>query len=339
MVSTARRDLVRSPGDDGLTDPHRPDTPDVQLPSRTSKRADLSLPLRVGVVSVVSLLSLGCATLPPTPSRDGLGAVLERPDTRVMWVGAHPDDESLAGPILARACKGLRRPCLLYVMNHGDGGECLKRESCFPDLATVRGREMREVARRYNAQLEHRWLYNAPLPFSSFPPREVIAKLWLAEEDVGAEVARAIRRFRPTVLLTFDPNRGFTGHPEHQLAARFAMEGAVRAADARETKLRLPPHRVTHTYQVLSSAWVARLLGIRDPADPTETFDTHVACGSEGRPCLDVALRITRAHETQAEDMATIRTLRPQIGLQYLKRIDPEKEHKADPPLEPAPRT
>ncbi|MCC7382866.1 MAG: PIG-L family deacetylase [Deltaproteobacteria bacterium] len=292
---------------------------------------------------MVSLIGGACATVPPPPPGGSLEALLERPDARVMWVGAHPDDESLAAPILARACKALHRPCLLLVLNHGDGGECLLRQGCFPDLATVRGRELREVARRYGAQLEHHRLYNAPLPIESFPPRHEIAQRWLAEEDVGAIVARAIRRFRPTILLTFDPNRGFTGHPEHQLASRFAMEGAVRAASASETMARgsgaraadpLGPYRVPNVYQLLSSTWIVRLLGRADPAEPTETFDTHVPCGAPGRTCLDVALRIERAHLTQAKDMATIRMLRPQIGHLYLRRIEVEREHALDPPTE-----
>ena len=46
-------------------------------------------------------------------------------NARVLWVAAHPDDEALAGSVLAHACVGLGAPCHFLVFNHGDGGECL----------------------------------------------------------------------------------------------------------------------------------------------------------------------------------------------------------------------
>lgn len=278
---------------------------------------------------------LACASLPP-PAKP-LDALLTEEGTRVLWVGAHPDDESLAGPILARACRDQKRPCLLLVMNHGDGGECLRWPSCHPDLATVRGQELAEVARRYHAELLHLSHYNAPLPWDSFPRREELAARWISEGDPSVEVARAIRRFRPTVLLTFDPEGGFTRHPEHQLAARFALAGAALAAQP-DAKLSGAPHRVEHAYELLNRYWPMRAAFRADPSEPTELFDTHVPCGAPGRTCLDVALRITHAHQTQARDMQNIRALRPQIGILYLRAVDPLEESKRVPPTEPAPR-
>lgn len=255
-----------------------------------------------------------------------MAAAIERDDARVMWVGAHPDDESLVGPILARACKALKRPCLLFVMNRGDGGECLRWPNCNPTLAEVRAEEMREVARRLGAQLEHHAFWNAPLPIESFPPRHEIAKKWLEQADPAELVAKAIRRFKPTVLLTFDPDRGFTGHPEHQLASRFAMAGIVRAGDV---------HRVANAYNVVNHLWLANLAGRADPGEHQEEFETHVPCGAPNRTCLDVAFEVARAHRTQAKDMRTIRALRPQLGSLYVRRVDPWVEVIERPPTAP----
>ena len=258
---------------------------------------------------------------PPT-----IDQALEDPDARILWIGAHPDDEALAGPILARACRGLKRPCAMLVMTHGDGGECLRWPSCFPSLAEVRGEELREVARRYHATLEHHAYWNAPLPWARFPVRQDIAAKWIAQGDPTDVVVRAIEKFRPTVLLTFDADRGFTGHPEHQLAARFAMAGAAKAR-----------WKVKNAYQILNHFWITRMVGTSDPNQPTDEFDTHVECGSAGRPCLDVALRITKAHHTQARDMGTVRLLRPQMGTFWLRRVDPAVEAVVRPPTQPAP--
>ncbi|MFO0728671.1 MAG: PIG-L family deacetylase [Myxococcota bacterium] len=277
-------------------------------------------------------LSAGCASLPPPAV--SLDQVLQEDGARVLWVGAHPDDESLAGPILARACRDQKRPCTLLVMNHGDGGECLRWPNCHPGLATVRGEEEAEVARRYHAKLIHLYHFNAPLPFDSFPRREALAARWIREGDPTITVAEVIRDFRPTVLLTFDPEGGFTHHPEHQLASRFAMAGAALAG-AQDSRLKGAPYTVPHAYEILNHYWPSVISFRADPGEPTEVFDTHVPCGSPGRTCLDVALRITHAHQTQARDMRTIRLLRPQMGYLYVRAVTPAEETKRVPPTEP----
>lgn len=254
--------------------------------------------------------------------RGAVDEIIEAEDARIMWVGAHPDDETLASPILARACIELKKPCYFFVFNHGDGGRCPLKLGCTPSLAAVRGRELKRVANAYNAELEHHYFFNAPLPESSFPPRPSIAQLWRKKEDPGALMAAAIERFKPTVIFTFDPNRGFTGHPEHQLASRFAMEGVQRAAKT---------YRVPNLYHVLNHFWITRLVGASDPADPTDTFDTHQKCGPPGRTCLDVALEITKLHRTQVRDMGQVRQLRPQIGQLWLRKVDPLSEEVPSP--------
>jgi LmbE family N-acetylglucosaminyl deacetylase len=270
---------------------------------------------------LLALLS-GCAAIEPASGPTILDRITAA-DARVMWVGAHPDDETLASSVLAKACIAEGRPCSFFVMNHGQGGECLLPEGCHPDLGTVRGRELRLVAAAYGATLEHHRYFNAPLPVDSFPPRHEIGARWMEEHDPTDFLVRAIDAFQPTVLLTFDPDHGFTGHPEHQLASRFALD-AVRKAT----------HRVGAVYYVLNKYWPARMLGRGDDREPTETFDTHERCGT--RPCIDVALDITRAHRTQKSDMGNVRMLRPQLGLLFLRAVDPDDPADAPPPLEPA---
>jgi LmbE family N-acetylglucosaminyl deacetylase len=256
---------------------------------------------------------------------------VESEDARVMWIGAHPDDETLAAPLLARACIGLKKPCYFFVFNHGDGGRCPLKLGCNPTLAATRGRELKKVADAYGAELEHHFFYNAPLPEESFPPRASIAKIWKKKADPGELVANAIRKFRPTMILTFDPERGFTGHPEHQLASRFAMEGLQRAADSTAEGLEGEPWRVPVMYHVLNHFWITRIAGSSDPAEPTEEFNTHQSCGAPRKTCLDVALEITKFHVTQVRDMGLVRQLRPQIGQLYLRKIDPLTEPVPSP--------
>jgi LmbE family N-acetylglucosaminyl deacetylase len=268
-------------------------------------------------------LSAACATTSTSPKLD---ALLAEESARVMWVGAHPDDETLAGPLLARACIELKRPCLLFVMTRGEGGRCPFKTGCSPDLGTVRAHELVRVAKAYGAELEHHHFWNAPLPESSFPTRPEIARRWLRAQDPAALIARAIRRFHPTILLTFDPEHGFTGHPEHQLASRFSFQGVRRAADGGFEPMGEPPWKVRGVYELLNHFWITRLAGSADPNIPTEAFDTSVSCGPPRKPCLDVALEITKLHRSQIRDMGLVRELRPMISAVHLREVHPTEE-------------
>lgn len=241
---------------------------------------------------------------------------------RVLWVAAHPDDESLAGPILAKAGPRLGNPVHLLVLTRGEGGECCLPDGCQPDLAAVRAEEMKEVASLYRATLEHDRYWNAPLPVESFPRRHEIARRWADENgDPAARIARTIRDFRPDVLLTFAPVHGFTGHPEHQIASRFAM-AAVRLAAGPDASLAGSPHRVASCYFCLNRYWIARLLGSEDPLPWTEAFDARQPC-IEGKSCVEVASEFTRPHRTQDRDMGTVRLVYGFVRSTYLHRVDP----------------
>lgn len=258
-------------------------------------------------------LAAACAHGPVDgPSaRPSLEAAIAAPDARIAWVGAHPDDETSVGAILARACRHHGRPCLIVALTDGGGGACDRAEPCFPDVASVRRAELAEAARRLHADHVVGPYPNAPLPWSSFPRRDHQAARWRAAGgDPVVFVERTLAAFAPTVVLTFGPTYGFTGHPEHQLAARI-----TRAAVAR---LRARPA----VWTVLNRHPLARLFGRGDPEVELERFDATSPCGSPARSCLDAALAVTRTHATQSRDMGLVRALRPQLGTIYLGALE-----------------
>jgi LmbE family N-acetylglucosaminyl deacetylase len=251
---------------------------------------------------------------------------------RVMWCAAHPDDECFPGGILARASLYHGDPVHFLVLTHGDGGECGLKRGCAPDLATVRGRELAEAVRLYRATLQHERFWNAPLPVSSFPARQEIYRRWCAQGDPVGLTAAAIRRFAPDLLLTFDPDRGATGHPEHQLASRIATAAVRQAADPGAALGGLPPHRVARVYYLLNRFWVFRMLGIADPGPVTEVFDATLPCSYRTR-CVDFMAMATRAHRTQQNDMGNVREHRSLFEQISLRQVDPFTEIKD--PAEP----
>ncbi len=217
---------------------------------------------------------------------------------RLMWVAAHPDDESFVGPILAKAAVAHENPVHFVVLTHGEGGLDARSGQRPEDLAALRAKELGEVVRRYGVTLRLERFFNAPLPMSSFPSRDELARIWSKEGDPAGIVAEEIRKFRPDVVLTFSPVHGATGHPEHTAASRFAMEG-IRRAVGDDEGLTGEPFRVPHCYAMLNRYWFARLFGAKlDPLEPTETFKARQPC-KDGRTCVQIAADYTRPHETQ----------------------------------------
>jgi LmbE family N-acetylglucosaminyl deacetylase len=252
---------------------------------------------------------------------------------RVMWCAAHPDDESMMGAVLARASLYYGSPLHMLVLTRGEGGECGRPEGCLPDLGTVREGEMKKVAQAYHAELQMERYWNAPLPVESFPPRHEIAKKWLSQGDPAELVAKAIRKFKPDVVLTFEPTHGFTGHPEHQVASRFCTAGIRMAADKDKAIPGLEPFHVTHVYYGLNRLWPFVMLGKADPGPVTEEFDVELGCVGR-KPCRDVMADFTKFHRSQKNDMGTVRRIKGWISVLPLRKTDPWKE--IYDPYEPA---
>lgn len=251
---------------------------------------------------------------------------------RVLWVGAHPDDESFAGALLAKASLRCHCPLHFLVLTRGEGGECCLPSGPVEDLGAVRAREIARVAELYNATLEVEAFFNAPIPVESFPYRHELARRWAELKDPTAVVAKTIREFRPDIVVTFAPDFGSTGHPEHQLASRFTTAGIRLAA---ETTAELPGevHRVTNCYYVLNKYWFTRITGMGwDPLPWSEAFPVRQACAA-GLSCADFMAENSRPHLTQAADMGMMRLVAHSIHNLYLFRTDPLFEVKD--PYEP----
>lgn len=268
-----------------------------------------------------SLLLGGCVTVQKRPQQTSIDKLLGD-GARVMWIAAHPDDESLVGSILAKSSLAYRNPLYFLVLTHGEGGECCREEGCGPDLATVRAGEMKHVAELYQAELQHERFFNAPLPVESFPARHELARMWREHKDPTVVCAEAIRRFKPDLIFTFAPNNGFTGHPEHQLASRFSMAGVRMAADHSIDLGGLPAHRTSHVYFGLNKYWPFVLVGKDDPGEVTEIWEADQAC-INGWECRNIMARFSKAHRSQDRDMGMVRRLVGLLDNIYLHRADP----------------
>lgn len=301
--------------------------------SKLSRRSFLEMTAATSLaVGAPLALAAGCASVPVAKTKPSLDTILDQ-GARVMWIAPHPDDEILVGSILAWSSLVLGNPLYMLVLTHGDGGECCRPEGCRPDLKTVRGKEMQQVAGLYRAELQHEYLFNAPLPVSSFPKRHEIAKIWMDQKDVVALCAEAIRRYKPDVLFTFHPVYGATGHPEHQLGSRFATAGVRLAADATHIIGNLPAHRVPHVYYGVNRHWLYRMLGKGDPGPVTEIWDASRPC-IRGMTCYETMASFTEPHRSQGRDMGAVREVKWIFTRSTLCRVDPFTQ--ISDPFEPA---
>ena len=150
-------------------------------------------------------------------------------DRVLMFVGAHPDDETF-GPgatLAAYAAAGAR---VVYVCaTRGEAGSARARDlrRC-SNLADLRSRELACAARRLGlatvAYLGYRDSGMPGTPDQGHPRALVRATL----EQVGKDVLAAVDEHRPQVIVTFDA-LGAYGHADH-VAIHRATSEAFRAA-------------------------------------------------------------------------------------------------------------
>jgi LmbE family N-acetylglucosaminyl deacetylase len=134
-----------------------------------------------------------------------------RPEA-ILWIAAHPDDEAVAAPLLARLCANEGARCGFLILTRGESGTCLRPEGCLPDLATVRSAEAAAAAELFHAELI---LLRYPNGDGASLP------VW---PDAIPTVAARIEAFHPDVIVTFDPRHGTTCHPEHRETGRIVIE-------------------------------------------------------------------------------------------------------------------
>jgi len=152
-----------------------------------------------------------------------------------MAVHAHPDDESSKGAAtMARyASEGVE--VLVCTLTGGERGDVLNpamdRPEIKADMASVRREEMARA--RDILGVAHRFLgfVDSGLPEGDPEPplpEGCFALTPLAEAT--EPLVRAVREFRPHVLLTYDENGGYP-HPDHVMTHRVSVAAFEAAAD------------------------------------------------------------------------------------------------------------
>ena len=145
-----------------------------------------------------------------------------RVTTRILYITAHPDDESAT--LLTYLARGLHADVALLTLTRGEGGQNDLGPEQAPQLGLIRTQELLAATRGYGIKL---FFTNAPdFGFSKTP--EETEKIW--GDAVLGDMVRVIRTFRPNIVINgWGGVHG--GHGHHQTSGLWTPVAVQMAAD------------------------------------------------------------------------------------------------------------
>jgi mycothiol S-conjugate amidase len=154
---------------------------------------------------------------------------------RLMAVHAHPDDESSKGA--ATMARYVREgvEVMVCTLTGGERGDILNpamdRPEIKADIAAVRRAEMDRAREILGVEQRFLGFVDSGLPEGDpKPPLPEGCFALTPVAEAAAPLVRAIREFRPHVMLTYDENGGYP-HPDHVMTHQVSVAAFEAAAD------------------------------------------------------------------------------------------------------------
>ena len=144
---------------------------------------------------------------------------------RLMQTTAHPDDED--GGMLTLEARGKGAEVTLFTITRGEGGQNKFGTESSDELGILRTLELLEADKYYGVQ--QRFSHVTDFGFSKTVD-ETLSK-WHGHEVVVGDMVRAIRTFRPDVLIARFSGTSRDGHAHHQASAILTVEAYKAAGD------------------------------------------------------------------------------------------------------------
>jgi len=172
------------------------------------------------------------AQFPAAPGTGpGLAETIEAIDsarvtTRILYVTAHPDDESAA--VLTYLARGLHADVALLSLTRGEGGQNALGPEQAPQLGLIRTEELLAATRGYGVKL----YFTRAKDFGYCKTPEEAEKVW--GDEVLSDMVGVLREFRPNIVIN-GWGGVHQGHGHHQAAGLLVPEAVKRAADPENT--------------------------------------------------------------------------------------------------------
>jgi mycothiol S-conjugate amidase len=152
-----------------------------------------------------------------------------------MAVHAHPDDESSKGAATMARYVREGAEVLVCTLTGGERGSILNpamdRPEVKADMAGTRREEMARAREILGVQQRFLGFVDSGLPEGDPKPPLPEGCFALTPAEQAAEpLVRAVREFRPHVILTYDENGGYP-HPDHVMTHQVAVRAFETAAD------------------------------------------------------------------------------------------------------------
>ncbi|GGE11111.1 PIG-L domain-containing protein [Marinithermofilum abyssi] len=188
----------------------------------------------------------------------------------LLWVFAHPDDESFAcgGTIARYAANGWRT--VLYCATRGDAGSPGTPPLCTPEqLGDVRADELSRAARVLGLDRVILRDYGDGR-LTQYP-----------QNELTRDIRQVIREEKPEVVITF-PAEGISGHPDHRVIHQATVKAVQGLSQC-----------VPRLYFVVIPGSVGR------KSVPFPTPDDQVTHQIEVSPYREQIMRALQQHRTQ----------------------------------------
>jgi mycothiol S-conjugate amidase len=173
--------------------------------------------------------------VPALPDDRALATSQAAAPLRLMAVHAHPDDESSKGAATMARYARSGVEVLVCTMTGGERGDILNKAMDRPEirgnLPQIRRAEMASARQILGVQQQFLGFADSGLPEGDPPPPLPEGCFALQDLPVAAApLVRAVREFRPHVILAYDENGGYP-HPDHVMTHRVTVEAFEAAAD------------------------------------------------------------------------------------------------------------
>jgi LmbE family N-acetylglucosaminyl deacetylase len=168
------------------------------------------------------------AQFPPAPGTgSGLPETIEAIDgagvtTRILYITAHPDDESAA--VLTYLARGVHADVALLSLTRGEGGQNALGPEQAPQLGLIRTQELLAATRGYGVRL----YFTRARDFGFSKTPEETEKIW--DGQVLEDMVRVIRSFRPNIVINHWGGV-HSGHGHHQASGVLTPKAVQMAGD------------------------------------------------------------------------------------------------------------